>query len=358
MAGEVKVNITRRPWIAVLMSLFCVFPLFAGSVDAGCSEEKSFTALFLLPLNPEQGVLGQAFLDGVIAAEEAPLDGDCAVIVHDLDTQSGDSLDLIWQQAVERQPDFLFGPLMAETQQQLMEIDRTPLSEGTTWLFPGEESEEGQRVSFSMGDWEVARNLMAFAWEQGENRLALLLPEGEGRLQLTGRIEQSWVARGGIVNKIHYGDHYSDLSRAVGTIGEEVDWVLVLVDQPRLQMVQPLMRYHDNRQPVYSLNVPMGKPTRSRDLEGLRFAVQPALVKQKGERWEADDLLRQVENIGFDVMSLLRQGGFPWLQQNGSFFGQSGRYTLGQGRLSRALCIVRQQGGQREILQCPERDTD
>jgi len=344
---------------AAFFSLF-----FAWGSAQACPVEDPLNALFLLPLDVEQGVLGQTFLDGVIAADEALLEDGCELNLRYLDTQLGESPDQLWQQVVEYQPDVLLGPLIPSLQRQLMEAQRVSSLGAVTWLIPGidlsngvDDQPEGVTY-FSVGVWERSRNLLEYAWEQGENRLALLFPKEEKWQQLIEQIDQNWNERGGMIDLVQYGARFGDLNGAVAQIQEEVDGVVVLADPARLQMVRPLMDFHSRQQPIYSINLPLGESSRSRDLDGVLFPLQPVMAENEKGSLVVDDLLLEIENVGFDLMQLLRKGGLPWLRENGSFFGQSGRYTLEQGRLSRALCIVRQQGGQREILQCPERDTD
>lgn len=339
-------------WLVFSLSVVLLLPFSV----AACPVEKPLRVTLLLPLDPEQGEVGQTFLDGVIAADEegASLDGECEVALRYFNTQEeGRSFEEVWQQVVGEEPDLLFGPLLHETQQYLSEMDLEALPDHTRWIYPGQEG-KSRVILFSIGQWARARNLLDFSWEQGENRLTLLFPHHEKWSPLIEQITGDWELRGGAVQQVRYGDRYGELSRAVAHVSEKSDWVMGMTDQSRLQMLHPLMEYHQKRQPIYSLNLPLERPARSRDLEGVRFPVQPAMADQLGDEWSADLLLREIENIGFDLMMLSRHGGIAFLEQEDSFFGKSGRYFMEQGRLLREFCVVELRQGKFSILQCPE----
>ncbi len=342
------------------------------SLHAGCSLGKGdATVVLLLPLSGEGGVVGQSLLDGFI---EASLDGNgdldlpCEVDLHYLDSEDeATPFADQWERALQLGPDLLLGPLLQQNREQLASLGPVVLPKGTVWLYPGFRDDVDALPAgstppshtFSLGLWEQARSLLEFGWDQGEHDLLLLFPDSEQGHLLSGRVAEAWGQRGGVVAAAaHYGARFSGLDLALrgllATSRGDYDFLLVLADDARLRMVRPLMNYHGESKPIYSLNAPLGIwSEKGKDLDGLFFPLQPVLAERAEGYFGVDDILLQVESVGFDLMRLLQLGGIDYLQEKGSFPGRSGRYYLERGRLSRMLCIAGRERGGELVVECP-----
>ncbi len=355
-------NVLIKPGLLLGFLFGLSFTVSALDCEPG---EEAISVVLLLPLDYQQNPFGQTLLDGFAAGSLEPLEQECEVNLRYFNTLDEESSFYTqWLQALELEPDLLIGPLLPEHQQQLVEMDRIELPRGTRWLYPGERTalpvgDQNQLYSFSISWYEQLRNLMEYGWEQGQNRVALLLPDSDLGRKVADIALLEWEQRGGeVVAQVHYGKRFSDLNRAMRQLLQQsrgiFDVVMMLVDDQRLRMVRPLMSYHSREEPVYSMMPPVGELGLGRDMEDVLYPMHPALLERPYPTFEVDDFLLQVENVGFDLMLLLRLGMWGQIEEGGSYFGRSGRYRMEQNQLLRSMCFVTTERGRRVVRFCPE----
>lgn len=350
-----------------------------------CPEPISVVAL--LPLNSEVSSFGTPFLDGMLSASVDDLDVtatdvSCEVDITYLDT-TDESVSFVtqWYSALEMEPDYLIGPLLKHNQQQLIDMDRVELPTRESigyWLYPGEFSkltisklnsrklnsrkQDGslpQLYQFSIGNNEKIRNVLSYGWEQGLHNISVILPNSEFGSGMAEEMRELWEEMGGVVlAESHYGERYSNFGKLVEDLLKVsdaeggLDGLFIFADEARLQMIVPLLNYYGRSEPVFSVSAPLAdglSESERLDLNSIIYPQQPSLV---GE-YRVDDLLLQIENIGFDMVNLIREEKFGELQQGEFYQGRAGGYVVEGERLERELCMVQQQRSARVILQCP-----
>lgn len=363
---------STRKMKSALGCLFWVLSVFPFQTSLACSS-GSVSVLLLAPLSGESS-LGGALWDGLVEGDHLPLEQQCETSFTYLDTED-ESTTFIeqWYQAVEAEPDLLIGPLLPEHQEQLRGLSAIDLPEKVVWLYPGDLSQlavdQTERLfTISLGWREILRGLLEFGWDQGQHDLALLLPNSDQGEEIAEHVVVEWEGRGGAVVAVaHYGPRFSDLNvamrRLVQQSGGEFDLLLTTVDDPRLRMLRPLMSYHSREEPIYSITPPLGNRGLKKDLEGIVYPMQPALLERGYQDFEVDDFLLQIENIGTDLMAMVREGF--WFQEakgrfeeRGSYFGRAGRYSVEGQRVNIEPCIVQSSRGKMVPLYCPESEKE
>jgi outer membrane PBP1 activator LpoA protein len=355
-----------------LLTLLFSSVLLPQTLHAAClpgdlaNENRSITVVLLLPLNSDEYPLGDALLDGFVEGDIETVEAPCEVTLLTVNTleEGAEFLDQ-WDRALEMEPDLLIGPLLREHQQQLAELEVLTLPpDSVSWFYPGNldhlaAPDHPQWFTFSVARGSQIRTLLEYGWDQGQYELLLLLPDSDYGRSVADEIRELWETQGGVIRALaHYGERYSQLGPALRRVlaesRGEFDVLLLVADDERLKMVRPLMNYFDREEPVYTLSAPVGAVVGERDLGALFYPMQPALMEREEAIFDVDDLLRQVENVGFDLMLLLRQGAWKRLTEKGSYFGRAGRYTMEQNHLLRRQCMVTMVDGEQQLLFCPE----
>ena len=350
-----------------LLGFLLLFPLF--SIAAECEPEQSpLSVVILLPVDDEQNAVAQALYGGMVeeALENLPVESSpCELMIQPVDTSDEDlSFRALWGQVLDQEPDLLIGPLSPVHQQELAHFNSIQFPEQMIWLYPGTRKalppvSGGQLYTFSLSWYQRLQSLMRYGWEQGQYDLALLFPETDTGRKIAETAVMEWETRGGnVVATSYYGERYNDYDRAVRQMlrqsGDQLDFVLTLSDEPRLRMIRPLMSYHSREEPVYSMMPPVGELGLKKDMEGVLYPMQPAILERSYSGFEIDDMLLEIENVGRDFVVILRKGLLNGTLQSEGYFGAAGRYSLERGELNRLPCFVENRKGKRVIKFCPE----
>ncbi|HIJ23244.1 MAG: hypothetical protein HON68_01190 [Gammaproteobacteria bacterium] len=359
MPSRSELYILRFFLTSTILLWVCGQPL-----QAACLSEDELSVVLLLPLDSDEHPLGDALLSGFIEGELEQIAQPCNIILQQVSSLNEEEGFLQqWNRALELEPDLLVGPFLRENQKQLAELDVLAFPEQMVWLYPGEIEQiqvtDPKRVfSFSVANGSRLRTLLEYGWDQGQYDILALLPESEAGHRLGGQMRAQWEEKGGVMRTGFYGNYFGQLNAVLRKLIAEsrgvFDLLLIVADDQRLRMARPLMNYQDREEPIFSLTAPVDRLRVDKDLDELYFPMQPLLLEREVLHFDVDDILLQVENVGFDLMMLLRRGIWSDLLENGSYFGRSGRYTIEQGRLLRMQCIAKVSFGKFRSQFCPE----
>ncbi len=338
-----------------------------GAAVSECEEGTApLRVELLLPLESAQFPQGEALAGGFAEGALAALEHGCDVRLHFVDTTPADRPFFTrWLEVLGREPQLLIGPFLPQHRQELSRLDRVVLPEQTVWLYPGRVEDlpvvtGGRVVPFSVGLYGQLRALLEYAWERGHYAITLLMPQGERGERLGEGVRSIWQGWGGeVVASERYGDRFRDLNPALRRLlrqsgADGFDLLLVVADDARLRMMRPLLSYYGGRQPIYSPAPPVGELGLERDMEGLLYPMQPELLQRPFRRFEVDDFLLELENIGHDLMVMLRQQGMGWVSGDQGYVGRSGALRMVAGELLRTPCLVRIEQGEVQVVSCPE----
>ncbi len=352
---------------ALLKSLFTLLLLVAVQPLFAQCDQQRITVALLLPLDDPDYPFVESFMNGILAGNLADLESPCYQVEWvGYPTTQEELFIQQWYRMQENPPDLLVGPLLPQNQQQLFELDLSHFPAETEWLYPGDTARltvpaEVELASFSLGHNALIRTVLEYVWDQGQHDLALLLQDDELGRSIAERVTADWEGRGGAVVAVsHYPQRFSGLNRALRQLlrdsNETFDLLLAALDGQRLQMIRPLMDYHNREEPVYLLTPPVGEGELQNDMRELYFPLSPELLSRGQRVFDVDDFLLQQEFLGEDMMVMLRSGQWKQLKKSGSYSGKAGRYRVEQGALLRDLCIAVTADKGFESVHCPEQD--
>lgn len=265
----------------------------------------------LLPLTGSYAKAAAALRDGILTSYLADPHMD-EITLKFYDTAANpDSIETIFQKAVNDGAEFILGPLNKKVVQKMNAISGDYSIPTLNLNLSGDVVREGN-YQFSLSPEGEAVNAANRAWHEGYSRISMLLPENRLGKRMSQAFRKRWEAYGGtIANVAFYNPKLNDFATPIKTmldinrsearrkalrraLGEKFEYtprrredieLIFLSAQPRqARIIKPQLRFHHAADvPVIaSSHLYTGKPNREldRDMNGILFEDMPWNIRQ------------------------------------------------------------------------------
>ena len=334
----------------------------------------------LLPLSGRTGELAAAIRDGIMAAYY--LDELDRPELRFYDT--GGNAQLLWpvyQQAVEDGAEFVIGPLLKNSIQQLEQSEQLPVEVLALNQTGEEHSGESPLYHFGLAPEDEARQVAERVIKDGHRQVVALVPDtGWGQRVLSTFQEQLSSLGGEVLETGRYTSNSADFKAPIqaalnldtsknrhrsleNLLGHKLEYeprrrqdaeaVFLLAFPKQARQIKPQLRFHHAGDiPVYSTShVFAAGSTASidRDMDGLFFCDIPWVLDHEGQWADQREKLRsawpgrnqhhqRLFALGFDAYQVIPWLGTLSMPGFASFPGATGVLTMDQRKqLHRAL---------------------
>jgi len=265
----------------------------------------------LLPLSGRLAPAGQAVLEGYLAAHYAArLSGGAAFDVLVFDTQTFESANAAYAEAVRNQATLVVGPLNKTAVADLTLEPFRPIPILALNRVKSDVPAAGAAmVQLALSAEDEARSLARLAFGEGARNAMVIRPSGEWGDTAAAALSTTWETLGGsIVSEAHFTnreEHSNSVKAALGLSDSEVraqriesilntnvemtprrrqdtDVVFLLTrNAAQARSIKPLLAFHyAGELPVYGLSSAYGglPDKRDKDLNGVTFVETPWLL--------------------------------------------------------------------------------
>jgi outer membrane PBP1 activator LpoA protein len=356
----------------------------------------------LLPLSGRTEPSATAIRDGVLAAHYHSNPPKPQLRFYD----TGGNAQLTWsvyQQAVEDGADFVIGPLLKDSIQQLAQSGFLPVPVlALNHVSDTDSSYDSSLYQFGLAPEDEARQAAERAFADGHQQLVALAPDNAWGKRLLNAFTKRLADLGGevlaterftpntqdfaqpIQRALNLGDskqRHQALQRLLGQKlsfeprrRQDADAVFIAAFPRQARQIKPQLRFHHaGSLPVYSTShvyQPGSDASVDRDMDGLMFCDMPLSLDQEGPWFEQRARLQAIWPsrgqryqrlfaLGFDAYQVV-----PWLDTLhlpgfAHFPGATGVLTLGNNKqLHRTLEWARFNHGIPELLMSTEGQDD
>jgi outer membrane PBP1 activator LpoA protein len=248
----------------------------------------------LLPLQGKLADVGQAVRDGFLAAYNAAPVNARPEHINIIDTNSVESVQAAYQQAVKQGADFIIGPIAKPDVQAISNMPS--LSVPTLALnYLDMDQAVPQLYQFGLSPLDEARQAAALARQKGAQAALVIAPAGEWGTSVAHAFEDQWQALGGTVTDslfftgtttetlsqqirelLHFSqtDEHATFSRR-----RDFDVIFLATSATVARQIRSLLKlYYAGDVPIYATSlVYSGKAqaSASNDLNGITFCDAP-----------------------------------------------------------------------------------
>ncbi|ASP40434.1 hypothetical protein CHH28_17905 [Bacterioplanes sanyensis] len=345
----------------------------------------------LLPLSGPLAKSGSAVRDGFMAAYfESLQKGFQTPVVQVLDSQTVNTIDDAYQQALFNGSQLLVGPFNKLSVQALQQRQQLPLP--TLALNYGERDQESVAAGlyqFGLAPEDEARQIAELAWQHGHRRALALVPQGSWGERIYQAFEDHWLALGGSIGERRFYPRMKDYNPEVRALlnvddsqarfktmrqllrrpaefeprrRQDADWVFMVALPQQARQITPTLAFNfAGDLPVYAtshLYSGQPQPSKDRDLNGIHFCDIPWLLEASALHDNVENSLRNGQGayarlyaMGVDAYRLV-----PRLRQLEAFpssqlFASTGALSLdAQRRIHRQTSCSRFRAGRPERL--------
>lgn len=369
-------------------------PEALGDLERFAREIPRKIAL-LLPLSGPLADAGRAVRDGYLTAHFQTLtQGGTPPEVRLYDTGDGTGIVALYHQATQEGAEVVIGPLQKQELATLAQQPELP----TPLLGLNQLDDEialmphDMLYQFGLPPEEEARQVANRAWHDGRRTVLIITPDSNWGQRAASAFGDQWMQLGGnIVSAPRYSSNqgdYSDIvrpalgidesserhSRLERTLGHtltftptrrpDVDAILILAQPTQARQIKPTLDFFfAGDLPIYSTSQIYsggGDSVRNRDLEGIRFTVEPwnlagVIPEALRPHQELPRNLWSLHGLGVDAFHL--QQRLQQLRQNPhlSLPGNSGLLRIqNTGVVQRELPWAEFRRGQAQPLRVPE----
>ena len=310
-----------------------------------------------MPLHGKLGKVGQAVLDGFMAARfEAQSGASVIPSIKIYDTTDLRNLDALYLQAAADQIDMVIGPIDKDRVIQLSQKDALTIPTLALNYIPlgSHQKTTTNLVQFGLAVEDEASQLATRSFSEGHRRIVVLHQDQPWAIRAAQHFSSSWVDLGGkIATQVSFsgsGDHSTAITQALlinqsherakvlkkhlagsgNTVKfeprrrQDVDAIVLFSLPTDGRQIIPTLAFHYAADlPVYASHHIYQGPTetsRDRDLEKVIFTELPWLIEQPdiqkkvSQKWPGRDRYTRLFAIGVDAYRL-----FPRLEQLQAF---------------------------------------
>lgn len=157
----------------------------------------------LLPLSGAVKETAEALRDGFLAAHFQRVNRDYEPVVRIYDTGAdADNAARVYAQAVEDGNDFVVGPLIKQSVNQIARNGRVAVPTLTLNYSDTERSASDRLYQFGLAPEDEARQVSERAWLDGHNRALAIAPEGEWGDRVLQSFAEDWKQHGGTLLEV------------------------------------------------------------------------------------------------------------------------------------------------------------
>ena len=310
-----------------------------------------------MPLHGKLGKVGQAVLDGFMAARfEAQSGASVIPSIKIYDTTDLPNLDALYLQAAADQIDMVIGPIDKDRVIQLSQKDALTIPTLALNYIPlgSHQKTTTNLVQFGLAVEDEASQLATRSFSEGHRRIVVLHQDQPWAIRAAQHFSSSWIDLGGkIATQVSFsgaGDHSEAITQALlinqsherakmlkkhlagsgNTVKfeprrrQDVDAIVLFSLPTDGRQIIPTLAFHYAADlPVYASHHIYQGPTetsRDRDLEKVVFTELPWLIEQPdiqqkiSQKWPDRDRYTRLFAIGVDAYRL-----FPRLEQLQAF---------------------------------------
>jgi outer membrane PBP1 activator LpoA protein len=310
-----------------------------------------------MPLHGKLGKVGQAVLDGFMAARfEAQSGASVIPSIKIYDTTDLPNLDALYLQAAADQIDMVIGPIDKDRVIQLSQKDALTIPTLALNYIPlgSQQKTTTNLVQFGLAVEDEASQLATRSFSEGHRRIVVLHQDQPWAIRAAQHFSSSWIDLGGkIATQVSFsgaGDHSEAITQALlinqsherakmlkkhlagsgNTVKfeprrrQDVDAIVLFSLPTDGRQIIPTLAFHYAADlPVYASHHIYQGPTetsRDRDLEKVVFTELPWLIEQPdiqqkiSQKWPDRDRYTRLFAIGVDAYRL-----FPRLEQLQAF---------------------------------------
>lgn len=304
----------------------------------------------LLPFTGRASESAAALRDGMLAAwyEEQPVETS----LHFYDT-GGDAMLLwsVYQQAVDDGADFVIGPLLKESIQQLSQSGLLPVPVMALNQISGEPDSDLPLYQFGLAPEDEARQAAQHIFSDGHRYVVSLVPDNPWGERVFTAFASAFGELGGeVLETGHYPPRTADFKKPIEQalnlddskrrhnalqrlLGkklnyeprrrQDVEAVFILGFPPQARQLRPQLRFHHAGDlPVYSTShvyTATSDPGLDRDMDGLLFCDIPWVLDSSGRWAEKRQMLANIWPVRSKRFQRLFALGYdawqvtPWL---------------------------------------------
>lgn len=337
----------------------------------------------LLPLSGKHAEAAKAIRDGFFASYYASTASKPIIKVYD--TSRGQSVQKVYEFALDQGADFVVGPLVKEDVQDLSLMPHYLLKVPVLALNYSPEAKVNSRqfVQYSLAPEAEAAQVAEKAWQKGYRSASIIVADNPWGKRVAAAFTARWEKHHGRLLQTIYVNASADQAEAVrrllaidesqmrankikNVLSEKVDFkprrrqdvdVIFMAAPPeQARQLKPLFDfYYAEDVPVYATSsVYSGHPNpkRDRDINGVIFLDMPWLLdptraeqmaKLLGNKGGRQNEYNRLFAMGVDAYNISYQ--FKQLQSGGNYAGATGDLTIRNKQVRRGLILAEMKDG-------------
>lgn len=326
----------------------------------------------LLPISGPLGAVGNAVLDGILAAYYFSFHQGHRVPLMTIHDSSHGDIQSLYQHAVDQGAEVVIGPLDRNQVEKLTEYN--PLPVPTLALNYTDAKPPENLLQFGLAPEDEARQVARQSWQEGERLAAVFYPPTDWGKRVADAFMDEWESLGGIISvqgsyaedpggnvRAMLGINQSrarsrEISRFTGDLEfqprrrQDIDFLFLVANPEQARQVKPSLNFHfASDLPVRATShIYSGHPDpgRDNDLNGIRFVDLPWLLDDSTRLHQAASRVwpqghgrfERLFALGVDAYRLQTRLGLLQQVQSSQLPGATGQLQLDQqGRIQREL---------------------
>lgn len=320
-----KENYPNHP-AAVFISESLEQPVYASSFDNSPEEytkplrkslNKPQQIALLLPLTGTNASSAQAVRDGFMAASQATNNPNKPQ-VKIYDTNSAESIQTVYQQAIDNGADFVVGPLIKEDVDSISSYSKPKVPVLALNMLLTRRVQENI-FQFGLSPEMEAQAVAEKAWSDGHRNALIIIPKSAWGKRMQTAFQDYWQAMGGAIIGVQEVQSQANLNQEVQhllsidqsearakqleSLGlkfnfeprrrQDPDMIFIATNAALARQVKPLLNfYYAGKLPAYaSSSIFTGKaqPTLDQDLNGIKFCDMPGILNNSSQLASANN---------------------------------------------------------------------